>query len=55
MYLNYFSDAHIEKVGNPNKNMKTVKEPIKSKTESYGIEPNLSKDRGMHEGDNPSF
>jgi hypothetical protein len=34
----------------------TVKEPkIQSKTECHEIEPNLSKDRAMHEGNNPSF
>jgi hypothetical protein len=35
--------------------VKSVKEPIKTKTESHGIEPNPSKDRTMYEGDNPSF
>jgi hypothetical protein len=33
---------------------KTVKEPIKI-NQSHEMEPNLSKDRAMHEGDNPSF
>jgi hypothetical protein len=37
------------------KNGKTVNEPIKAKTDSHEIEPNPSKDRSMHEGDNPSF
>jgi hypothetical protein len=32
-----------------------VKEPIKTKTESHEIERNPSKDRAMHEGDNPLF
>jgi hypothetical protein len=36
-------------------NVKTVKEPIQTKTESQEIEPNPSKDRAMHEEDNPSF
>jgi hypothetical protein len=44
-----------KKVGNPKKNVKSVKVPIKTKTESHEIEPNPSKDRAMHEGDNPSF
>jgi hypothetical protein len=35
--------------------MKTVKEPIKIKSESHKIEPNPSKDRAKHEGGNPSF
>jgi hypothetical protein len=35
------------------KNVKTVKEPRKPKC--HEIEPNPSKDRAMHEGDNPSF
>jgi hypothetical protein len=34
------------------KNVKTVKEPITTKTERHEIEPNLSKDRAIHEGDN---
>jgi hypothetical protein len=37
------------------KNVKTLKEPIKSKTESHKTEPNPSKDGAMHEGKNPSF
>jgi hypothetical protein len=36
------------------KNVKIVKEPIKAQ-QSYEIEQNLSKDRAMHEEDNPSF
>jgi hypothetical protein len=36
-------------------NVKTVKEPIKTKSESHKTEPNPLKDRAMHEGDNPSF
>jgi hypothetical protein len=28
---------------------------LKTQTESHEIEPNLLKDRAMHEGDNPSF
>jgi hypothetical protein len=37
------------------KNVKTVKEPIKTKTESHQIGPNPQKDRAKHEGYNPSF
>jgi hypothetical protein len=32
-----------------------IKEPIKSKIECHKIMPNPSKDRAMHEGDDPSF
>jgi hypothetical protein len=32
-----------------------AKEPKKPNTVLWNIEPNLSKDRAMHEGDNPSF
>jgi hypothetical protein len=35
--------------------VKTVKEPKKEKKLCHKFEPNLSKDRVMHEGDNPSF
>jgi hypothetical protein len=35
--------------------VKTVKEPIKTTTESHKIQLNPSKDRAMHEIDNPSF
>jgi hypothetical protein len=34
--------------------VKTVKEPKKQML-CHEIEPNPSKDRAMHEGDNPSF
>jgi hypothetical protein len=35
---------------------KNVKEqPDENQTECHEIEPNPSKDRAMHEGDNPSF
>jgi hypothetical protein len=37
------------------KTVKPLKEPIKTKTERFKIEPNPSKDRAMHEGDNLSF
>jgi hypothetical protein len=33
----------------------TVKEPGKKGSQTHEIEPNPSKDRAMHEGDNPSF
>jgi hypothetical protein len=38
--------------------VKTVQEPKKKKTKQilcHEVEPNPSKDRAMHEGDNPSF
>jgi hypothetical protein len=48
--LSLFSDARAEKVQiREKKNVKTVKEPLKTKTESHKIEPNPSKDRAMHE------
>jgi hypothetical protein len=47
--------AHSEKVGNPReKILKIVKEP-KNQILCYEIDPNPSKDRAMHEGDNLSF
>jgi hypothetical protein len=41
------------KIGNPKK-VKTERTD-KNQIESHEIEPNPSKDRAMHEGDNPSF
>jgi hypothetical protein len=35
--------------------VKTVKKPTKKKILCHEIEPNLSKDRALHEGDNPSY
>jgi hypothetical protein len=35
--------------------VKTVKEPEKPQIPCHEIEPNPSKDRAIHEGDNPSF
>jgi hypothetical protein len=32
-----------------------LREPIKAKTENHKIEPNLLKDRAMHEGDNQIY
>jgi hypothetical protein len=43
-----------KKVGNPEKIVKSVKE-LKTQILCHGIEPNPSKDRAVHEGDNPSF
>jgi hypothetical protein len=40
------------KDGNPKKKYERAD---KTQIESHEIEPNLSKDRAMHEGDNPSF
>jgi hypothetical protein len=55
-YLSLFSDAQVEKVGNPKKKVKTVKElSVENETACHEIEPNLSKDRAMPGGDNPSF
>ena len=35
--------------------VKTVLEPKKNQILCHGIETNPSKDKAMHEGDNPSF
>jgi hypothetical protein len=35
--------------------MKTVQNREKTQTECHEIEPDPSKNRGSHEGDNPSF
>jgi hypothetical protein len=52
--LSFFSDAKVEKVGNPGKKMKKLKEPShENQTECHEIEPNPLKDRAMPEGDNP--
>jgi hypothetical protein len=40
------------KVGNPGKKYERAD---KTQIECHEIEPNPSKDRAMHEGDNPSF
>jgi hypothetical protein len=46
----------LKKLENRKKFLKTVKEPGKKPQILYhAIEPNPSKDRAMHEGDNPSF
>jgi hypothetical protein len=37
------------------KNCENSKEPGKTQAKYSEIEPNLSKDRAMHEGDNPLF
>jgi hypothetical protein len=44
----------LQKVGNPEKIVKSVKEP-KTQILRHEIELNPSKDRAVHEGDNPSF
>jgi hypothetical protein len=47
-YLSLFSDAQVEKVGNPGKKMCKLKEPSdENQTECHEIEPNSSKDRAM--------
>jgi hypothetical protein len=43
-----------KKVGNPKKNCENCKR-ARNQILFYEIEPNPSKDRAMHEGDNPSF
>jgi hypothetical protein len=56
-YLSLFSGTQAEKVGNPGKKIvKTIQKPKKNKQIlCHEIEPNPSKDKAMHEGDNPSF
>jgi hypothetical protein len=56
-YLSLFSNVHAEKVGNPEKKKKfqNCESPDENQNESHEIEPNPTKDRVMHEGDNPSF
>ena len=51
--FSFFSDAQVEKVGNPKTSVKTER----AQTECHEIEPNPSKDRAtcMPEGDNPAF
>jgi hypothetical protein len=49
-----WSNAQVEKVGNPGEKMWKLKEPLdENQTEFHEIEPNPSKDRAMPEGDNP--
>jgi hypothetical protein len=48
------SDAQVEKVGNSKKKELWYKSR-KKQVLCHEIEPNPSKDRAMHEGDNPSF
>jgi hypothetical protein len=43
-YSSLFSDAQVEKVGNPKKNVKTER-AVGSKPECHEIDPKLSKDR----------
>jgi hypothetical protein len=46
----------VERVGNPGKKMKIVKElSDENQTECHEIEPDPSKDRAMPRGDNLSF
>jgi hypothetical protein len=49
-----FNNAHVEEVGTP-KNCSNCKRAEKPKTVCHKIEPNLSKDRTTHDGDNLSF
>jgi hypothetical protein len=47
-YSSLFSDAQVEKVGNPEKNVKTEKAD-KNQTQCHEIEANSSKDRAMYD------
>jgi hypothetical protein len=53
-YSSLFSGTQAETVGNP-KNCENCKRAEKNQILCHDIEPNPSKDRAMHEGDNPSF
>jgi hypothetical protein len=44
-----------KKVGNPEKKYVKTERTDKNQTKSHEIEPNPSKYRAMHEGNNPSF
>jgi hypothetical protein len=48
-----FSDVQTENIGNPK--FYDYKDPYKTKTECCEIEPNPSKDRAVHQGDNLSI
>jgi hypothetical protein len=55
-YSSLFTDAKVKKSLESEKNVKSMKEPSdENQTQCHEIEPNPSKDRAMHEGDNPSF
>jgi hypothetical protein len=54
-HLSLFSDAQAKKVGNQKKKCENIERANKNQIESHEIEPNLSKDSAMHEGDNPLF
>jgi hypothetical protein len=49
------TDAQVEKVGNPKKKCEKYERADNNQPEFHEMEPNLSKDRAMSEGDNPSF
>jgi hypothetical protein len=51
-YLSLFSGTQAEKVGNTKKNSENcIRAKKKNQLLLHEIEPNLSKDRAMHEGD----
>jgi hypothetical protein len=52
--LSLFSGTQAKKVGNPGEKLWKLYKNGK-KILRHEIEPNPSKDRAMHEGDNPSF
>jgi hypothetical protein len=54
-YLSLFSGTQAEKVGNPKKKSENCIRAKKKQILCHEIEPHPSKDRVMHEGDNPSF
>jgi hypothetical protein len=54
-YSSLFNDAKLEEVGNSGKKFQNCERPDKNQIESHDIELNPSKDKTMHEGDNPLF
>jgi hypothetical protein len=55
MPLSLFRCTQAEKVGNPKKKMLKLYKSRQTQILSHEIEPNPSKDRAMHEGDNLRF
>jgi hypothetical protein len=49
------NDVQAKNVGNPETKCENCKRAANTQTEYYEVEPNPSKDRAMHEGDNPLF
>ena len=48
-------ETQVEKVGNPKQKCENFERADNNQTECHEIEPNSSKDRGMHERENPLF